>query len=72
MVTFLICLKSRVIKNALFCEDIYMPVSIPLVASTGHVLVRCWQHRPSTRPVVAHNGMFMGKAFKMSSAYDWI
>ena len=31
-----------------------------LVASTGPVLVRCWQHRPSTGPVLAHNGMFMG------------
>ena len=31
-----------------------------LVASTGPVLVRCCQHRPSTGPVLAHNGMFMG------------
>ena len=28
--------------------------------STGPVLVRCWQHRASTGPVLAHNGMFMG------------
>ena len=31
---------------------------MPLVASTGPVLVRCCQHRPSTGPVLAHNGMF--------------
>jgi len=30
-----------------------------LVASTGPVLVRCWQHRPSTGSVLAHKGMFM-------------
>jgi len=28
---------------------------MPLHASTGPVLVRCWQHRPSTGPVLAHN-----------------
>ena len=37
------------------------PVNMPLVASTGPVLVRCCQHRPSTGPVLAHNGMLMGK-----------
>ena len=37
-----------------------IPVNMPLVASTGPVLVRCWQHRPSTGPVLAHSGMFMG------------
>jgi len=31
---------------------------MPLVASTGPVLVRCCQHRPSTGPVLAHTGMF--------------
>ena len=31
-----------------------------LCASTGPVLWRCWQHRPSTGPVLAHNRMFMG------------
>jgi len=36
------------------------PVNMPLVASTGPVRVRCWQRRPSTDPVLAHNGMFMG------------
>ena len=36
------------------------PVNMPLVASTGPVLVRCWQRRTSTGPVLAHNGMFMG------------
>jgi len=33
---------------------------MPLVASTGPVLARCWQHRPSTGPVLARNGMFTG------------
>ena len=41
-------------------HDVVIPVNMPLVASTGPVLVRCWQHRPSTGPVLAHNGMFMG------------
>ena len=36
------------------------PVNMPLVASTGPVLVRCCQHRPSTGPVLAHNCMFIG------------
>ena len=36
------------------------PVNMPLVASTGPLLVRCWQHRTSTGPVLATNGMFMG------------
>ena len=37
------------------------PVNMPVGASTRPVLVRCWQHRPSTGPVLAHNGaMFMG------------
>ena len=36
------------------------PVKMPLVASTGPVLVRCCQHRPSTGPVLAHTGMFTG------------
>jgi len=35
------------------------PVNMPLVASTGHVLARCWQHRTSTGPVLAHNGMLL-------------
>ena len=38
-------------------------VNMPLVASTGPVLVRLWQHRPGTGPVLAHNGMFMGLYF---------
>jgi len=33
-----------------------LPVNMPLVVSTGPVLVQCWQHRPSTEPVLAHNG----------------
>jgi len=32
----------------------------PLCASTGPVPVRCCQHRTSTGPVLAHNGMFTG------------
>jgi len=36
------------------------PVNLPLVASTGPVLVRCWQHRPSIGPVLAHTSMFTG------------
>ena len=38
----------------------FFPLNMPLVASTGPVLVRCWQHRPSTGPILAHNGMSMG------------
>ena len=34
-------------------------VNMPLVDATGPVLVRCWQHQPSTGPVLAHTGMFM-------------
>ena len=29
-------------------------------ASTGLVLVRCWQYRPITGRVLAHTGMFTG------------
>jgi len=35
-------------------------VNMPVWASTGLVLVRCWQHWPSTGPVLAHYGMFLG------------
>ena len=35
------------------------PVNMPLVGSTGPVLVRCWQHRTITGPVLAHNSMFV-------------
>ena len=35
-------------------------INMPLCASTGTVLGRRWQHRPSTGLVLAHNGMFMG------------
>ena len=34
------------------------PINMPLCASTGHVLGRCCQHRTSTGPVLATNGMF--------------
>jgi len=40
--------------------SISMPVNMLLVESTGTVLVRCCQHRPSTGPILALNGMFMG------------
>ena len=40
------------------CYHVY-PVKMPLVASTGPVLVRCWQHQPRTGPVLATNGIFM-------------
>ena len=43
---------------------------MPLVASTGPVLVRCWQHRPSTGPVLAHNGMFMGSEYGVVTGYS--
>ena len=33
---------------------------MPLIASTESVLGRCWQHRPSACPVLAHTGMFIG------------
>ena len=46
--------------NNLAHKTIDIPVNMPLFASTGPVLVRCWQHRPNTGPVLAHNGMFMG------------
>ena len=32
-------------------------VHMPVVASTGLVLVRCCQYRPSTGPVLAHMGI---------------
>jgi len=38
----------------------HFPINMPLRASTGPVLVRCCQHRPSTGPVPARNGMFTG------------
>ena len=39
-----------------------MPDHMPVCASTGPVLVLCYQHWPSTGPVLAHNGMFRGYA----------
>jgi len=36
----------------------YIPINMPLRASTGPVLVRCCQHRTRTGPVLATNGMF--------------
>ena len=43
-----------------------VPINMPFRASTGHVLGRCWQHRHSTGPVLAHNGMFTGVAPRMN------
>jgi len=37
-----------------------IPISMQLCASTGPVLGRCWQHRPSMGPVLATDGMFTG------------
>ena len=34
-----------------------IPVNMPVSASTGPVLVRCWQHWPSTGPVLADYGI---------------
>jgi len=36
------------------------PCKHAIICCTGPVLVRCCQYRPSTGPVLAHNGMFMG------------
>ena len=33
---------------------------MPLCASSGPVLVRCGQHRTSTGPALAPEGLFMG------------
>ena len=41
-------------------SSLQIPINMPLCASTGPVLDRCWQHRTSTCPVMAHYGMFMG------------
>ena len=50
------------IPDGISIRPLYMsfPVDMPVCASTGLVLGRCWQHRTSTGPVLAHNGMFMG------------
>ena len=39
---------------------------MPLCASTGPVLGRCCQHRPSTGPVLATNGMYTGNILNFS------
>ena len=43
------------------------PINMPLCASTGPVLGRCWQHWPSTGSVLAHNSMFMRSVMKCSA-----
>jgi len=37
-----------------------VPINMPLSASIGPVLGRCYQHRTSIRPVLAHTGIFTG------------
>ena len=44
-----------------FSRCLFRPVNMPVWPSTGPFLVRCWQHRPSTGPVLAHYGMCMGQ-----------
>ena len=44
------------IMAAAIDEDVHhgwYPINMPLCASTGPVLVRCWQHQTSTGPVLA-------------------
>ena len=41
-----------------------IPIIMPWCASTGPVLGRCCQHRTSTGPVLATNGMFTGDALE--------
>ena len=36
---------------------------MPVCASTGPVIGRCWQHQPSTGPVLAHNGLVTGRLY---------
>ena len=42
------------------CVLQWVPINMPLCASTVPVLGRCCQHRTSTGPVLATNGMFTG------------
>ena len=55
---------KKITETCCFGLDLWCIGSInglgPLVASTGHVLVRCWQHQTSTGPVLAPTGMFTG------------
>ena len=51
--------RTRVFpEEANYTELIRYPVKMPVGASTGPLLGRCWQHRPTTGPVLAHTGMF--------------
>ena len=49
-----------VLNWELMLKSSNIPVNMPLYASTGPVLGRCCQHRTSTGPVQATNGMFTG------------
>ena len=60
---------KKSVKESLIIED---PVNMPLVASTGPILDRCCQHRPSTGPVLAYTGMFMGRGLSVRCEnYAW-
>ena len=54
-----IWLRNKILLYGIVIYFIFFPVNMPLVSSIGPVLVRCWQHWPSTGPVLAYNGMFM-------------
>ena len=49
--------STHVASRHILCSN---PVNMPAWTSTGPVLVRCWQHWPSTGPELAHYGMFRG------------
>ena len=44
----------------MICHGIAFPINMPLSASIGPALDRCCQHRPSTGPALADNGMSTG------------
>ena len=52
---------NETISLSYFSQGLQSPVNMPIGASTGPVLVRRWQHRPSTGPVLARNGIFTGE-----------
>ena len=47
------------------------PIHMPLCASTGPVLGPCCQHRTSSGPVLATNGMFTGKPFMIRETLQY-
>ena len=44
---------SSILENDTENMKYEIPANMPLCATTGLVLGRCWQHRPSTGPVLA-------------------